>query len=156
MGKYLCISSYIRKPFPHICLCNCFTLNFLVYEENLNFFLSVQGGFRHMITQHPLTVCRDICKEQTIVSDPVQQLTCSQGRLNVVLASRDAGCSLCHMERQYIMHLKINIQYKTLGGKTYTYVSMCPTFFTVQEIMLKVLTFYATVQNEKVPEKMTL
>ncbi len=37
MGKYLLISSYNRKPFP-IWHCNCSTLNFLIYEENLIFF----------------------------------------------------------------------------------------------------------------------
>ncbi len=31
MGKYLSISSYIRKPFLTIWLCNCSTLNFLIY-----------------------------------------------------------------------------------------------------------------------------
>ncbi len=42
--KYLCISSYIRKPFPHIWLCNHSYLNFLIYEENLVFFfLSLVG-----------------------------------------------------------------------------------------------------------------
>ncbi len=29
------------KALPHIWLCNCSTLNFLIYEENLIFFLSV-------------------------------------------------------------------------------------------------------------------
>jgi hypothetical protein len=47
MGKYLRISSYIRKPFLiHIWLCNCSTLNFLIYEENLfSFFISVDIHF---------------------------------------------------------------------------------------------------------------
>ncbi len=41
MGKYLRISSYIRKPFL-TWLCNCSTLNFLIYEENsIFFFISV-------------------------------------------------------------------------------------------------------------------
>ncbi len=34
MGKYFRISSYIS----HIWLCNCSTLNFLIYEKKLNFF----------------------------------------------------------------------------------------------------------------------
>ncbi len=39
MGKYLRISSNIRKPFLiHIWHCKCSTLNFLIYEENLIFF----------------------------------------------------------------------------------------------------------------------
>ena len=37
IGKYLLISSYIGKPFI-IYDCNCSTLNFLIYEENLIFF----------------------------------------------------------------------------------------------------------------------
>ncbi len=47
MGKYLRISSYIRKPFliyTCIWLCNCSTLNFLINEENFLFFsISVPG-----------------------------------------------------------------------------------------------------------------
>jgi hypothetical protein len=42
MVKYLRIPSYIRKPFL-IYDCNCSTLNFLIYEENLIFFLSMYG-----------------------------------------------------------------------------------------------------------------
>jgi hypothetical protein len=43
--KYLCISSYIRKPFL-IWLCTRFHLNFLTYEENLEFFfISVSLNF---------------------------------------------------------------------------------------------------------------
>jgi hypothetical protein len=38
MGKYLRISSYIRKPFLLYNICNCSTLNFHIYEENLIFF----------------------------------------------------------------------------------------------------------------------
>ncbi len=39
MRKCLRISSYIKKPFfIYIWLCNCSTLNFLIYEENLIFF----------------------------------------------------------------------------------------------------------------------
>jgi hypothetical protein len=38
MGKYLRISSYIRKPFLiYVGLCNCSTLNFLKNEENFIF-----------------------------------------------------------------------------------------------------------------------
>ncbi len=46
MGKYLRISSYIRKPFlPNIWLCNCSTQNFPIYKENLIFFfISVQAS----------------------------------------------------------------------------------------------------------------
>jgi hypothetical protein len=37
-GEYFRISSYFRKPFPHLWLCNCSTLNFHVFEETLIFF----------------------------------------------------------------------------------------------------------------------
>ncbi len=39
MGKSLRISSYTyEEALPHIWLCNCSTLNILIYEENLIFF----------------------------------------------------------------------------------------------------------------------
>jgi hypothetical protein len=45
MKKGFLIYEEMRKYFPiyeeavsHISLCNCFTLNFLIYEENLIFF----------------------------------------------------------------------------------------------------------------------
>jgi hypothetical protein len=38
MGKYLRISSYIRKPCLIYDFPNCSTLKFLIYEENLIFF----------------------------------------------------------------------------------------------------------------------
>ncbi len=49
MGKYLRISSYIRKPFL-MWLCNCSTLNFLIYEENFISFLSVSMQvYKHVL-----------------------------------------------------------------------------------------------------------
>ncbi len=44
MGKYLRVSSYIRKALPHILLCNCSTeFPYTVYEENLIFFFISVG-----------------------------------------------------------------------------------------------------------------
>ncbi len=49
MGKSLRISSYIRKPFLiHIWLCNCSTLNFLIYEENLIFFFISVSSIKYL------------------------------------------------------------------------------------------------------------
>jgi hypothetical protein len=45
MGKYLRISSYIKKPFL-INDCNCSTLNLLIYEKNLIFFF-ISGIANH-------------------------------------------------------------------------------------------------------------
>ncbi len=44
MRKYANISPYMRKAASHIWLCNCSTLNYLIYEENLLFFfISVES-----------------------------------------------------------------------------------------------------------------
>jgi hypothetical protein len=55
MGKYLRISSYIRKPFLQY---DCSTLNFPIYEENLIFF------FISVPPVQQLLLSADLLKEQ--------------------------------------------------------------------------------------------
>jgi hypothetical protein len=61
IGKYLRISAYIGKPFLiYIWLWNCFTLNYLIYEENLIFFfISALSPFHFpinsILSPHTLT-----------------------------------------------------------------------------------------------------
>jgi hypothetical protein len=44
MGNICTFPHILGSPSSYICLCNCSTLNFLKYEENLISFLSVWAG----------------------------------------------------------------------------------------------------------------